>query len=98
LTVGNGSFLYCLSNTVERLLVVLRDGRKLYGVLRSFDQFGTFIIEYLVYFLFAANLVLSDTIERYYVELEFTEEHHGTFLVRGENVVLVGELVNTPFT
>ncbi len=28
--------LYCL----ERLLVVLRDGRKIFGTLRSFDQFG----------------------------------------------------------
>ena len=26
---------------VEKLLVLLRDGRKLMGILRSFDQFGT---------------------------------------------------------
>jgi len=26
---------------VEKLLVLLRDGRKLMGTLRSFDQFGT---------------------------------------------------------
>lgn len=30
----------------EKLLVLLRDGRKLLGILRSFDQFGT------VYFAF----------------------------------------------
>lgn len=27
---------------VEKLVVVLRDGRKLIGVLRSWDQFGTY--------------------------------------------------------
>lgn len=66
---------------VGRLLVVLRDGRKLYGILRSYDQFG--------------NLVLSDTIERLYVDLEYAEENLGVFLARGENVVLVGEMVST---
>lgn len=63
----------------ERLLIVLRDGRKVYGILRSYDQFG--------------NLVLEDAIERLYVDLEYAEENLGVFMVRGENVVLVGELV-----
>ncbi|KAG5386961.1 hypothetical protein IGI04_038431 [Brassica rapa subsp. trilocularis] len=27
----------------KKLLVLLRDGRKLMGLLRSFDQFGTFV-------------------------------------------------------
>ncbi len=57
----------------------MRDGRRLYGILRSYDQFG--------------NLLFDDTIERYYVDLEFAEENLGPFLVRGENVVLVGEIV-----
>lgn len=60
--------------------MVLRDGRKVYGILRSYDQFG--------------NMVLDDTIERLYLDLEFAEDHLGTFLVRGENIVLVGELVS----
>ena len=59
--------------------MVLRDGRRLYGLLRSYDQFG--------------NLVLDDTIERYFVDLEHADEHIGPFLVRGENIVLVGEIV-----
>lgn len=29
----------CMHNK-EKLMVVLRDGRKLIGILRSFDQFG----------------------------------------------------------
>jgi len=60
------------------MLVILRDGRKLHGVLRSYDQF--------------ANLVLEDTIERIYHGNAFAESWHGLFLIRGENVVLLGEI------
>jgi U6 snRNA-associated Sm-like protein LSm1 len=60
-------------------VVILRDGRKFFGLLRSFDQYG--------------NLVLTDTFERYYVDLEYAEEYRGVYLIRGENVCLVGELV-----
>lgn len=90
-----------LSPSTEKLLLVLRDGRKLHGVLRSWDQF--------------ANLVLTDTKERYYVtappaslsantslstDEPPTAEHRklycdiqrGTYLVRGENVLVLGEI------
>ncbi|KAJ1920951.1 hypothetical protein H4219_001004 [Mycoemilia scoparia] len=60
------------------LLVVLRDGRKLLGILRSYDQF--------------ANLVLQDTIERIYVNNSFGDIERGIYIVRGENVVLLGEV------
>lgn len=60
------------------MLVVLRDGRKLQGVLRSYDQF--------------ANLVLEDTVERIYFRDLFAETWRGLFLIRGENVVLLGEV------
>jgi len=60
------------------MLVVLRDGRKLQGVLRSYDQF--------------ANLVLEDTVERIYHQDVFAELKRGLFLIRGENVVLLGEI------
>ncbi|KAJ3302816.1 SM-like, degradation of cytoplasmic mRNAs and positively regulates transcription initiation [Kappamyces sp. JEL0829] len=64
----------------KRLLVSLRDGRHLYGYLRAYDQF--------------ANLVLQDCIERIFVmeTREMAQVDHGIFLVRGENVVLVGEI------
>jgi len=62
----------------RKMLVILRDGRKLHGVLRSYDQF--------------ANLVLEDTVERIYHENAFAENFHGLFLIRGENVVLLGEI------
>lgn len=72
----------------RKIFVLLRDGRNLFGVLRTFDQF--------------ANLVLQDTLERVYLGKEgsqdlskperFGEIYRGVFMVRGENVVMMGEL------
>lgn len=39
------------------------------------------------------NLVLEDTIERHYLDLEYADEALGVYLIRGENVVMLGELV-----
>ncbi|KAL7749941.1 hypothetical protein RI367_004817 [Sorochytrium milnesiophthora] len=72
---GAASLIDCID---KRLLVVLRDGRKLMGILRSYDQF--------------ANLVLQDTVERIYVDDCYGDIERGVFLIRGENVVLLGEL------
>lgn len=60
-------------------MVILRDGRKLIGILRSFDQY--------------ANLVLQETTERIYVDQVYGDIPRGVFIVRGENVVLLGEMV-----
>ena len=90
------------------MLVVLRDGRKLHGVLRSYDQFGTPPgvsslpgVERTIFFppLFGglANLVLEDTVERIYAGDTFAEKWCGLFLIRGENVVLLGEIVPSHF-
>eukprot|EP01117_Protostelium_nocturnum_P015899 TRINITY_DN619_c0_g3_i2.p1 TRINITY_DN619_c0_g3~~TRINITY_DN619_c0_g3_i2.p1 ORF type:complete len:143 (-),score=58.21 TRINITY_DN619_c0_g3_i2:209-637(-) len=64
----------------KRLMVTLRDGLKLFGTLRSFDQF--------------ANIVLEDTKERIYIEDQksYGERSVGIRLIRGENVVLLGEI------
>ncbi|KAI5862381.1 hypothetical protein GGS23DRAFT_572158 [Durotheca rogersii] len=77
-----------LDLTDKKLLVCLRDGRKLTGVLRSWDQF--------------ANLVLQSTVERVFATTSdpsespptglYADRTHGTFLVRGENVLLLGEI------
>ncbi|KAF2721023.1 Sm-like ribonucleoprotein [Polychaeton citri CBS 116435] len=67
-----------LDLTDKKLMLSLRDGRKLIGVLRSWDQFG--------------NLVLQDTIERYFVDDLYADVERGLFLVRGENVLLLGEI------
>jgi len=62
----------------KRQLVVLRDGRILIGFLRSVDQF--------------ANLVLHKAVERIHVNNMFGDIPRGIFVVRGENVVLLGEV------
>lgn len=62
----------------RKMLVILRDGRKLHGVLRSYDQF--------------ANLVLEDTVHRIYHGNVVADEWIGILLIRGENVVLMGEI------
>jgi len=67
-----------LDLTDKKLLLVLRDGRKLIGVLRSWDQF--------------ANLVLQDTVERIFVRDLYADIKRGIYLVRGENVLLLGEI------
>merc|ERR1711946_119717 len=63
----------------KKVIVVLRDGRTLIGYLRSVDQF--------------ANLVLHRTIERIHVGKEYGDIPRGVFIVRGENVALLGEIV-----
>jgi len=60
-------------------MVLLRDGRTLIGYLRSVDQY--------------ANLLLQQTVERIHVGKKFGDIPRGVFLVRGENVVLLGEIV-----
>ncbi|TDZ34695.1 U6 snRNA-associated Sm-like protein LSm1 [Colletotrichum sidae] len=78
-----------LDLTDKKLMVALRDGRKLIGVLRSWDQF--------------ANLVLQDTVERVFAHPDpeanppreaglYADIKRGIFLVRGENVLLLGEI------
>ncbi|KAI1008158.1 hypothetical protein K3495_g57 [Podosphaera aphanis] len=84
-----------LNMTDKKLMVALRDGRKLIGTLRSWDQF--------------ANLVLQSTVERIFVPPPpvpltstmpldarplglFADIPRGIFLVRGENVLLLGEI------
>ncbi|ABN67947.1 predicted protein [Scheffersomyces stipitis CBS 6054] len=78
----------------RKIFVLLRDGRNLFGILRTFDQF--------------ANLVLQDTVERIYLDNDkkqpepqedgsieqkrFGQAYRGIFMVRGENVVMMGEL------
>jgi U6 snRNA-associated Sm-like protein LSm1 len=86
LTCYQGLSLYVLTST-EKLMLALRDGRKLTGILRSWDQF--------------ANLVLQSTKERIFVPPGsgpdpsrglYADIDKGIFLVRGENVLLLGEI------
>ncbi|KAG4141465.1 hypothetical protein ERO13_D06G077000v2 [Gossypium hirsutum] len=62
----------------KKLLVLLRDGPKLLGLLRSFDQF--------------ANVILEGACERVIVGDLYCDIPLGLYVIRGENVVLIGEL------
>ena len=44
--------------------------------------------------IFLANLVFQDTIERVYVGDKYGDIVRGIYLIRGENVVLLGEIVS----
>lgn len=46
--------------------------------------------------LILANLVLEDTVERIYHANNYGDITRGVFLIRGENVVLLGEIVSPP--
>ncbi|KFQ55355.1 U6 snRNA-associated Sm-like LSm1, partial [Nestor notabilis] len=43
-----------------------------------------------------ANLVLHQTVERIHVGKKYGDIPRGIFVVRGENVVLLGEIVSEP--
>lgn len=98
----------------EKLLILLRDGRKLLGIFRSFDQFGNVLL--MSFFLLklkyafvtltlkcsvillprcldAANAVLEGACERVIVGDLYCDIPLGLYVIRGENVVLIGELV-----
>ena len=44
--------------------------------------------------LFAANLVMERTIERIHVGKQYGDIPRGIFIIRGENIVLLGEIVS----
>lgn len=79
LSVSNIVLIVFIFHIIEKLMVLLRDGRTLIGYLRSVDQY--------------ANLLLQQTVERIHVGKKFGDIPRGVFLVRGENVVLLGEIV-----
>ncbi|KAH7919044.1 LSM-domain-containing protein [Leucogyrophana mollusca] len=63
----------------RRVLLILQDGRAIAGVLVGFDQ--------------KSNVVLSDSTERVYSMEEGVEEIPlGLYLVKGDMIVLIGEI------
>ncbi|KAG8694245.1 hypothetical protein FRC12_022871 [Ceratobasidium sp. 428] len=63
----------------RKVLLILQDGRAIVGTLVGFDQ--------------RSNVVLSDSVERIYSMEEGVEEVPlGLYLVKGDMIVLIGEL------
>ncbi|GMY23506.1 sm-like protein LSM1B [Fagus crenata] len=78
---GSADMYLCTSLATyldKKVLLQLRDGRMLIGVLRSFDQF--------------ANAVLQGAYERIIVGNLYCDMRLGLYVVRGENILLTGEL------
>lgn len=70
----------CCICTAAKTMVQLRDGRKIIGIMRSFDQF--------------ANIVLEQAVERIIVNQRYADVPLGLYVIRGENVVLLGQIVS----
>lgn len=62
----------------KRVMIILRDGKHLVGILKSVDQF--------------LNLILENTVERIIFAEGFCDIELGIYIVRGENIVLLAEL------
>lgn len=60
----------------KKVVVHMRDGKYLYGIFRSFDQFS--------------NITLENAIERIFFENMFSERKVGLHIIRGESIVFVG--------
>ena len=67
----------------QNIMLVLRDGKVLIGRLASHDQYGSIVLE-------AAK-------ERISAGGKFAEVYMGLYMIRGENIVLLGELVRYLF-
>lgn len=62
----------------KKILVILRDGKKLIGFLRTFDQFG--------------NLMLERCVQRTIVNTFYADVYLGVMIIRGENILLFGAI------
>lgn len=59
----------------QEVIVVLRDGRYLYGSMKSFDQFN--------------SIALDQVLERIFHGNKYAEKRHELFLIRGENISMI---------
>jgi hypothetical protein len=65
-------------------------------VLRSYDQFGASCLAIAAgapIDNISANLVLEGTVERKHLAQYYADQPIGVMIIRGENVVLLGEIV-----
>jgi small nuclear ribonucleoprotein (snRNP)-like protein len=60
----------------QRVTVMLRDETYLYGTMKSFDQFK--------------SIVLDGAKERIYCRNAYAERDCGLYVIRGENIALIG--------
>jgi U6 snRNA-associated Sm-like protein LSm1 len=90
---------HLLNEIDKKLMILLRDGRTLIGYLRSVDQFANLVLHKAigisVLFLLCTLQQISflTFLERIHVSDKYGDMERGIFIIRGENVVLLGEIV-----
>ncbi len=67
----------------KSVVVLLRSGRYIYGVLKSYDQYNTIVLNY--------------SIERIFHELEYAEKKHGLIVLRSDSISYIGLCSSTDF-
>lgn len=77
----------------EKVVVVLRDKRKLFGFLRTLDQFSTLYSHDSGGGDDAANLVLEDCYERLYCQKSYCTKRLGLIMLRGDNMIMLARIV-----
>ena len=78
------SLWFCFVLNAEKLFIVTSDGRTIVGTLLGNDQ--------------VQNLILNDAIERVYSsDADVEEVPLGLYVIRGDNLCLVGEYDETKF-
>ncbi|KAH9411353.1 putative LSM domain-containing protein [Ordospora pajunii] len=60
----------------KSVVVMLRDKRHLYGIMKSFDQFN--------------SITLDKVVERIFHNGKYAEKIHQLFIIRGENISIIG--------
>ncbi|KHN69785.1 LSM domain-containing protein [Ordospora colligata OC4] len=60
----------------KSVVVMLRDKRHLYGIMKSFDQFN--------------SITLDKVVERIFHNDKYAEKIHQLFIIRGENISIIG--------
>jgi len=68
----------------QRLLIVLRDGRHLVGIFRSFDQFSNMVLEHTSE---RRVWISPSTQQTFYADVPL-----GLYVVRGDSMVLMGQM------
>ncbi|KAF7683624.1 Sm-like protein LSM1A [Astathelohania contejeani] len=63
------------------IIILLWDGRYIFGKMRSFDQYN--------------NVTLENCYERIFFNNKYSEIEIGLYIIRGDNIIIIG-LANNP--
>lgn len=62
----------------RKVSLTLRDGNVIHGVLRSYDEFGSFVVQ--------------DAVETIYHKNKYAHRNLGVWIIKGESVALLGKI------